>query len=82
MSTETVITFHDGYYVDASVAVRWFVTEADSEQAVSLLRDEITCIAPNLLSAEAGNALWAMCRRGDFGKEETPRRWMCCEERQ
>ncbi len=59
-----------GYVVDASVAVKWLVTEAYSEQAVRLLRGGITCIAPDLLFAEAGNALWAMCRRGDFNKDD------------
>jgi hypothetical protein len=37
---------------------------------VRLLRNDVTCVAPDLLFAEAGNALWAMCRRGDFGKED------------
>jgi predicted nucleic acid-binding protein len=52
--------------VDASVAVKWLVGEAYSEQASLLLRPGTTLIAPELLFAEATNALWAMCRRGDF----------------
>ena len=56
-----------GYVVDASVAVKWFVTEAFSEESVRLLNDDITLIAPELLFAEVANALWALCRRGDIG---------------
>lgn len=57
-----------GYVVDASVAVKWLVREPFSEQAARLLNDGITLIAPELLFAEAGNALWAICRRGDISK--------------
>lgn len=59
-----------GYVVDASVAVKWLVTEAFSEQAARLLDGERTLIAPELLFAEAGNALWALCRRGDISKAD------------
>jgi hypothetical protein len=57
-----------GYVVDASVAVKWLVTENFSEQAARLLDEELTLIAPELLFAQAGNALWAMCRRGIITK--------------
>lgn len=59
-----------GYVVDASVAVKWIVTETFSEQAVQLLDMDLTLIAPELLFAEATNALWAMCRRGDITKAD------------
>ncbi len=59
-----------GYVVDASVAVKWLVTEAFSDQAARLLDKELTLIAPELLFAEATNALWAMCRRGDITKAD------------
>ena len=59
-----------GYVVDASVAVKWLVQEPFSEQAAGLLNDAVTLIAPELLFAEAANALWAMCRRGDISKTE------------
>ena len=59
-----------GYVVDASVAVKWLVTEMYSDRALRLLRDDVTRIAPELLFAEAGNALWAMSRRGDIGKDD------------
>ena len=59
-----------GYVVDASVAVKWLVTENFSDQAVRLLDGELTLIAPELLFAEAGNALWVMCRRGIITKAD------------
>lgn len=59
-----------GYVVDASVAVKCLVTEAFSDQAASLLSSKQTLLAPELLFAEAANALWAMCRRGDITKAD------------
>jgi len=59
-----------GYIVDASVAVKWLVTEAFSVEAALLLEGELTLMAPELLFAEATNALWAMCRRGDIGRTD------------
>jgi predicted nucleic acid-binding protein len=59
-----------GYVVDASVAVKWLVTEKFSDLAVRLLDGKVTLIAPELLFAEAGNALWAMCRRQDISAED------------
>ncbi len=58
------------YVVDASVAVKRLVSEAFSEEAVSLLDNRTTLIAPELLFAEAANALWALCRRGDIARED------------
>lgn len=59
-----------GYVVDASVAVKWLVSEAFSDSSARLLDAELTLIAPELLFAEVGNALWAMCRRGDITKAD------------
>ena len=59
-----------GYVVDASVAVKWLITETFSDQAVRLLDRELRLVAPELLFAEAANALWAMCRRGDITKPD------------
>jgi predicted nucleic acid-binding protein len=55
-----------GFVVDASVAVKWLVSEALSEQAARLLDHDQPLVAPGLLYAEAANALWAMARRGDL----------------
>ena len=59
-----------GYVVDASVAVKWLVSEAFSEEAVSFLDNRTTLIAPELIFAEATNALWALCRRGDITRQD------------
>lgn len=55
-----------GFVVDASVAVKWLVSEALSEQAALLLARDQPLIAPELLYAEAASALWAMARRGNL----------------
>ena len=59
-----------GYVVDASVAVKWLVSEQLSSNAESLLDANLTLVAPELLFAEASNALWAMVRRGDMGRAD------------
>lgn len=55
-----------GFVVDASVAVKWFVTETDSDSAVGLLSENQPLIAPELIYAEVANALWAVVRRGEM----------------
>lgn len=49
---------------DASVALKWVVTEDDSAAARSLLFQ--TVLAPELLFIECGNALWRIVQRGDI----------------
>lgn len=56
--------------VDASVAVKWLVSEHLSDESEKLLETGVTLVAPELIFAEAANALWAMCRRGDIGNAE------------
>ena len=56
--------------VDASVAVKWLVSENLSDESEKLLETGVTLVAPELIFAEAANALWAMCRRGDIGNAE------------
>jgi len=58
------------YVVDASVAVKWLVREPLSQQASLLLAKEVSLLAPDLLFAEAANALWAMRQRGDLEDDE------------
>ena len=58
------------YVVDASIAVKWLVTETFSDIAARLLEPQQTLIAPELLFAEASNALWTICRRGDINRED------------
>ncbi|MGH8585562.1 MAG: type II toxin-antitoxin system VapC family toxin [Gammaproteobacteria bacterium] len=45
------------WVVDASVAVKWFLPEVHSDEAVRLLRDDHLLFAPDLIWAEFGNVL-------------------------
>jgi predicted nucleic acid-binding protein len=56
-----------GFVVDASVAIKWLVDEPLSAQAAKLLDDDLPLAAPELIYAEAANALWAIARRGQIG---------------
>ena len=50
------------FVVDASVAVKWFIPEPDSDKAYILLNDfllhGLALIAPDHLVSEVGNTLW------------------------
>jgi predicted nucleic acid-binding protein len=50
------------YVIDASVAVKWFIPEPQSDRAAFLLAeyraDRLDLIAPDVLIAEVGNTLW------------------------
>jgi predicted nucleic acid-binding protein len=48
--------------IDASVMVKWFIDEPGADRAAALRRDD--SIAPDLVLAEVGNALWKHRRRG------------------
>jgi predicted nucleic acid-binding protein len=50
--------------VDASVAVKWVVDEPNSDSALALLGEPLA--APALWLAEAANALWRKCLRGEI----------------
>lgn len=56
--------------VDSSVAIKWFVSEGDSADALQL-RDRHELVAPALLVAECVNAFWKMARRGELTADET-----------
>ncbi|TDR95903.1 type II toxin-antitoxin system VapC family toxin [Enterovirga rhinocerotis] len=56
--------------VDASVAVKWFVQEDDSEDAVRILDSVDDLHAPRLLKLELANALWANVGRGVIGIDQ------------
>ena len=49
------------YVIDASVAVKWYIPEAKSKEAVKYLdlyeRNRATLLAPDLIIAELGNVL-------------------------
>lgn len=54
--------------VDASVAVKWVIEEADSPLARELL-GRTDLIAPALIHSEVANAIWKKQRRGEFANE-------------
>lgn len=52
--------------VDASVAVKWFVAEALSDEARRLLDPRLHLHAPEILLAEFANTIWKKARRGEI----------------
>lgn len=50
--------------LDASVAVKWFIDDILTPQALRAGRD-YTCSAPTLIVSEVANGLWKYARRGD-----------------
>ncbi len=50
--------------VDASVALKWFVSEPGTEAAAALLAGSEPLIAPQLVVGEICNATWKLWRRG------------------
>lgn len=54
--------------VDAGVAAQWVLTESGSARALAL-RDAGRLIAPSLIAAEVGNALWKAARRDDIAQQ-------------
>jgi predicted nucleic acid-binding protein len=55
--------------VDASVAAKWLLPEAHSEDAARLLRGDRELWAPDLIWAELGNVLWKKWRLGELSAE-------------
>jgi predicted nucleic acid-binding protein len=54
------------YVVDANVPIKWFIPEVLSTEALRLAEGRHQLIAPDLLYAEAGNALWQKVQRGSL----------------
>ena len=54
--------------VDASIAIKWVITEAGSDRAVILLDHGL--VAPDLLFAECANILWRKWRYGLVTEQE------------
>lgn len=61
------------YVVDASVVIKWLVPEIHSDAARRLLTRPHEYVAPDLLFAEAPNAIWKKVRRGELTAEEGQR---------
>jgi len=54
------------FVVDASVVIKWFVPEVQSDAARRLLLQPHQYIAPDLLFAEIANTIWKKTRRGEL----------------
>lgn len=52
--------------IDASVACKWFIAEAQSDAAAVLLREDVSRLAPDLIVAELCNVAWLKLRRGEI----------------
>ena len=57
------------FVVDASVAAKWVIAEIGSDRA-NELRTETGLMAPSLIAAEIGSALWKAVRRGDVARAD------------
>lgn len=56
--------------VDASVVVHWLIPGIFTEPAARLLEEEERFMAPDLLVAEVGNAIWKIHRQRLVSREE------------
>ena len=56
--------------VDASVVLKWFVPEVHSEVARRLLNEPHQLVAPDLIFAEIGNAIWKKTRLRQLRAEQ------------
>lgn len=59
--------------IDSSVAIKWWVPEVHSADALRYLDPDLERDAPELLLAEAGNILWKKVRAGELTREEAER---------
>jgi predicted nucleic acid-binding protein len=59
-----------GVVLDASVVVKWFIDEQESEAARGVLASGRRLLAPELLIAEVGNAAWRRARLGEIPLEQ------------
>lgn len=56
--------------VDTSVVIKWYTPEEGSSAATAILAQPFTLLAPDILVAELGNALWKKTRRGQLADAE------------
>ena len=59
--------------VDASVAVKWVLPETGSDRAAAIRTADDDLLAPSLVHAEIGSAIWRAVLRGDVPAAEA--RW-------
>ena len=62
--------------VDASVAVKWFLAEADSQKALDLLESDDRLAAPSIIRVEVFGAISRRFREGQLPEEKA---WAACE---
>ena len=58
------------YVVDASVAIKWFIPEIHSEDALRAQRSRYRLHVPALMTLELGNVLAKKIRRGEIARAE------------
>jgi predicted nucleic acid-binding protein len=56
--------------IDASIAIKWVITESDTEAANRLRWGDTEFHAPDLIIPETGNILWKKARRNELTKAE------------
>ncbi len=56
--------------VDASIVLKWFVSENLSAEAVRLLDSRFLLCAPDLLVTELANALWKKVQRSQISRKD------------
>lgn len=61
------------FVVDASLVVKWFVPEVDSDAARRWLDASHDYLAPDLLFPETGNTVWKKVRRGELSPDDGQR---------
>ncbi|MGF1608902.1 MAG: type II toxin-antitoxin system VapC family toxin [Kiloniellales bacterium] len=57
------------FVIDASIAVKWVVEEAETQDALALRKGN-RLIAPDLLASECANLLWKKSQRNELTDEE------------
>jgi predicted nucleic acid-binding protein len=58
--------------VDASVAIKWYLPEVHSEDALRLLNEERELLVPDLVWSEVGNILWKKWLKDQLTAEQPP----------
>lgn len=61
------------FVVDASLVIKWFVPEVNSDAARRWLDASHDYVAPDLLFPETGNAVWKKVRRGELSPDDGQR---------
>ena len=56
--------------VDASIACKWYLDEPGSDLARSVVDGRHELVAPDILLAEVGNALWRCHLRGEIAERD------------